>query len=136
MMQKIAKYGTAVILAHAVVVALHSAAHVKLQIDAGLLGTAFIAAVIILAPILAMFHLWTRYVRIGVLILLGSMAGALAFGVYNHFLIPGPDHILHIPPGPWQRLFQTTAIFLIITEGIGCWIGVWATKSFRQTSSA
>jgi hypothetical protein len=63
---------------------------------------------------------------------LGSMTGALLFGIYNHFISMSPDHISQISFAGWGVLFQVTAILLLVIEGIGCGVGVWALNPLRQ----
>jgi hypothetical protein len=52
------------------------------------------------------------------------MFGSLVFGLYDHFLAVGPDHIHWQPPNAWGTTFVLTAYLLLITEAIGTYIGV------------
>jgi hypothetical protein len=54
------------------------------------------AAVIVVAPFFAAYLIWKGNLRAGGVLLALSMAGALAFGIYYHFILPGPDHVTHI----------------------------------------
>lgn len=121
----IARYGTAVIILHAIVVFLHALAHMYIPVPVTPSQSIFIVTVIMTAPVVAMVLLWTSFRRTGVLLLLGSMLGALIFGVYNHFIVISPDHVSQIPPSNWQLLFQVTAVLLTVTETVGCGIGAW-----------
>ena len=127
-----AQYGTTVVVIHALVVALHGLAHQKIPIPLSLLQSLFVSAVIVLAPIGAVGLLWTSFERAGRWLFLVSMTGALLFGIYNHFIGMSPDHISQIPNDCWGVLFQVTAILLLVTEGIGCGVGVWALNPIRQ----
>ena len=60
------------------------------------------------------------------------MGGALAFGLYNHFILVGPDHVSQIPIMGWGLLFQITAVFLAITEGLGVGVSLWGLKNILQ----
>jgi hypothetical protein len=52
------------------------------------------------------------------------MAIVLLIGTYAHFLSPGADNILHIPPGGLRLLFQISAVLLVLLEALGCWFGI------------
>jgi hypothetical protein len=108
MREKIKKYGTAVVVANFVVNLLHGQAHQKLGVDTfNLPGNLFIYVVIITAPIIAMILLWTRFYSVAIWLLLGSMAGSLIFGAYNHFIVITPDHVSHLPPGERRRFSES-----------------------------
>lgn len=127
-----AQYGTPIVVIHAIVVALHGLAHQKVPVSLSLLQTLFVGVVIVLMPIIAAVLLWTQFERIGRWLFLGSMTGALLFGIYNHFIEVSPDHISQIPFDGWGVLFQMTARLLLVTEGIACGVGVWALNPIRQ----
>jgi hypothetical protein len=110
-------------LAHAVVVWLHGEAHQNLGVDTfDWLGDLFIYVVILAAPIVSLILLWTRFQASGIWLLLGSMAGSLIFGSYNHFVAITPDHVSHLPAGEAQTPFRITAFLLVVVEIVGCWI--------------
>ena len=132
MMNKVAQFGTLAVVAHVIVGGLHGLVHLKLQIPLTLFQNVFVVSVIGLAPIFAMLLLWTRFRYAGVLLLLSSMVGALTFGVYNHFVVVGPDHVSQVPPGELGMLFQVTAILVAVIEGLGCWVGVWALRTIHR----
>lgn len=120
-----AQYGTTVVAIHAIVVALHGLAHQKIPVSLSLVQSLFVGLVIVLAPIVAVGLLWTQFARAGRWLFLISMVGSLLFGIYNHFIGMSPDHIAQIPFEGWGVVFQVTAILLLVTEGIGCGVGVW-----------
>lgn len=116
-----------IVIAHGVVVALHSAAHLILEVQASPSQTLFIIAVIMISPLLAYILLWRKVKTIGALLLAGSMMGSLVFGVYNHFIAISPDHVSHVAvmsPASWAIVFQVTAILLALTEAFGIGVGV------------
>jgi hypothetical protein len=123
---------TTVVVIHAIVVALHGLAHQKIPVPLSLLQSLFVGIVIVLTPIAATVLLWTSVYRIGRWLFLGSMTGALLFGIYNHFIMISPDHISQIPFEGWGVMFQVTAFLLWVTEGIGCGVGIWALNPIRQ----
>jgi hypothetical protein len=121
-----AQSGTTIVVIHAVVVALHGLTHQKVRVPLSSLQTLFVSVVIVLMPIVAAVLLWTSFERIGRWLFLGSMMGALLFGIYNHFIEVSPDHISQIPFDGWGVLFQVTACLLLLIEGVACGVGVWA----------
>jgi hypothetical protein len=123
---------TTVVVIHAIVVTLHGLAHQKIPVPLSLLQSLFVGIVIVLTPIAAAVLLWTSFYRIGRWLFLGSMMGALLFGIYNHFIVMSPDHISQIPFEGWGVMFQMTALLLWVTEGIGCGVGIWAVNPIRQ----
>jgi hypothetical protein len=123
---------TTVVVIHALVVALHGLAHQKIPVPLSLLQSLFVGSVIVLTPIAAAVLLWTPFYWIGRWLFLGSMMGALLFGIYNHFIVMSPDHISQIPFESWGVMFQMTALLLWVTEGIGCGVGIWALNPIRQ----
>jgi hypothetical protein len=128
-MNRTSLYGTAVVLAHGIVATVHGLAHQHLAIDLTAPQKVFVLVVITLAPLVSMLLLWTRLRRVGAVLLLLSMLGSLVFGVVNHFLIVSPDHVQHLARGDWRFPFQLTAALLVITEGLGCWVGAKAMRA-------
>lgn len=93
---KVAQYGTTIVILHAIAHGLHGLAHVETPVPLSLLQSLFIGIVILLIPILAAVLLWTPFDRLGSWLLLSSMAGAILFGLYNHFLVISSDHVFHV----------------------------------------
>ncbi|HKR00564.1 MAG TPA: hypothetical protein VJT09_07815 [Pyrinomonadaceae bacterium] len=123
---KAVRLALAAVLAHAVVSALHAAAHQVLGINASPSQTLFIVAVILVAPLVAGFLLW-KGKRAGAVILACAMAGSLIFGVYNHFWVSSPDHVTevgHLPQKSWALVFQVSAALLALVEAFGIWAGM------------
>jgi len=119
---KFAQYGTIIVVVHAIANGLHGLAHIKIPVALSVLQSSFVAIVIFLAPIIAAVLLWTQFYRIGSWLLLGSLAGSLLFGIYNHFIVISPDHVSQVSFQGWGILFQVTAILILILDGFGCWI--------------
>ena len=126
---KIAQYGTAIVVLHAVAHGLHGLAHVQIPVPLSLLQLVFIGFVIWLTPIIAAVLLWTPFYRIGGWLLLSSMLGAVLFGIYEHFIVISPDHVSQVSFIGWGILFQLTAILTLIVDGLGSWIGYWLVNS-------
>ena len=129
---QLTNYATTVVVVHTIVVALHGLAHQKIPVSLSFLQSLFVGVVIVLAPIVAAVLLWTQFYRLGRWLFFVSMTGALLFGIYNHFIAIAPDHISQIPFEGWGMLFQVTAILLLITEGCGCGVSVWALNTTQQ----
>jgi hypothetical protein len=123
---KIAQYGTTIAIIHAIANGLHGLAHVEIPVPLSVLQSLFVSMVILLAPIIAAALLWTKFYRIGSWLLLGSIAGSLLFGIYNHFIVISPDHVSQISFAGWGLLFQITAFLIVIVDGVSCGIGIWA----------
>jgi hypothetical protein len=116
--------GTAAVLAHVVIVLLHGVAHSELGVELSAWQKTYAAIVIVATPLVAAVLLWTRRVRVGLLLLAASMAGSLIFGGYYHYLAISPDHVSHLPPGDAQGLFRLTALLLAVTETFGLAVGL------------
>jgi hypothetical protein len=129
---KIAQFGTAVVVIHAIANGLHGLAHVEIPVPLSLLQSLFVGMIIFLAPIIAAVLLWTPFYRIGSWLLLGAMAGSLLFGVYNHYIVISPDHFTQVSFAGWGLLFQVTALLIALVDGLGCGVGVWALGTVPQ----
>jgi hypothetical protein len=131
------RYAIWIVAAHALVASLHGVAHLLLNIPLSSLQNLFIIIVIVISPLAAALLLWKRYHIWGAVVLFGSMAGSLVFGVYNHLCVSGPDHIFSpggVSSGAWATVFRITAVLLAVTELPGCLVGAWMLKpsGFRQ----
>ena len=112
-----------VVLVHAALTVPHGMAHAAEQASLPAAANAFIAIVIVVAPLVALSLLWSHLRWLGGLLLFTSMLAALLFGVTFHYLMPGPDHVAHVPAGPWQLPFQLTAGLLALSEALGTVVG-------------
>jgi len=119
---------TLAVLAHLVVVLLHGQAHESLRVGLNAWQNVYVLVVIVIAPLIAMLLVWTRIARLGLWVLVLSMAGSLIFGAVYHYVIVSPDHVSHLPPGDAQGLFRMTALLLILTELFGVFAGLWALR--------
>jgi len=115
------RFAIAAIVAHAAVSAVHGTAHHRLGIALTPAQALFVEVVILAAPIVAGILLWRGVQRTGGALLLSSMFGALVFGVWNHFVVPGADNVSFTAAGTWGAIFQLTAILLALIEAWGCW---------------
>ncbi|MFN6488185.1 MULTISPECIES: hypothetical protein [unclassified Nostoc] len=129
---KIAQYGTAIVVIHAIVHGLHGLAHVEIPVPLSILQSLFVGIVIYAIPIIAVVLLWTQFALIGSWLLLFLMAASILFGIYNHLLVISSDHVSQVSFAGWGLLFQITAILTLIVDGFGCWIGIWALKTTQE----
>ena len=133
---KIAQYGTAIVVIHAIVHGLHGLAHVEIPVPLSILQSLFVGIVIYAIPIIAVVLLWTQFYRISSWLLLGSMASSLLSEIYNHHLVISPDHVSQVSFEGWGLLFQVTAYLMLIVDGLGCWISVLALRTIQPTEKA
>jgi len=132
-------YALAIIITHLGLSIAHGLAHRRLDIALTLAQESFIAIVIVFVPLVAGYFLWKYRLRLGSAVLTISMAGALVFGVYYHFMASGPDNVDYDHPGTvakWHNLFEDTAIDLALIEGLGVLAGAALfIKSTRRDTS-
>ena len=119
---------TLAVLAHLVVNFLHGRAHTELGVGLSSWQQFYVIAVILLAPLVALLLSWTRHVRAGVWLLLGSMLASLIFGVCYHYIILSNDHVGHLPAGEARGLFRVTAMLLVVTEIIAVAVAAAAVR--------
>jgi len=122
---------TFAVLAHLAVNILHGRAHESLGVGLNTFQNIYVFGVILIAPLIAMLLLWTRYARTGLVLLVISMAGSLIFGAIYHYVVVSPDHVSHLPPGEAQGMFRITAVLLILTELFGVIVGLLGLRSNR-----
>jgi hypothetical protein len=125
-MRKVALYGTLAAVLATLAHVLHGISHVEHQVPLAAWQWAYVILVIFLAPVLAVVLLWTRLQRVGVWLLLASMAGALIFGLASHFLVSGPDNVFTLNPGAAREAFRFSAVLVALSEALGCVVGIWA----------
>ena len=110
------------VLLHVLIVVSHGYAHSVLQINMNSWQNLYILLVINLLPLVSAVMIWRRN-RLGFLLLLISMFGALVFGCYYHFVSAGPDNVSSVGTHPWSGTFQLTAVLLAIVELAGVILG-------------
>lgn len=120
------------VLAHLVVSIVHGRAHERLVVGLSPWQNIYVMVVILIAPLIAMVLIWTRYAHTGLVLLVISMAGSLIFGVAYHYVVISSDHVSHLPPGDAQGLFRTTALLLVLTEVFGVAVGLWGMRKIEN----
>jgi hypothetical protein len=119
-------FAIGIVVVHFAINVAHGIAHQHLAIGVNAFQKAFVAVVIVVAPLWAAYLIWKRSMRTGGALLALSMAGALVFGVYYHFILPGPDHVTHInlPISLDMRdIFDVSAVLLALFECLGVLAG-------------
>ena len=134
-MSRVARYATAIVVAHLLVNIGHGLAHRELRVSLPPFDSGFVVVVVLILPLAAMALVWTAKQRVGLILLSLSMLGALLFGLDHHFLVAGSDHIHSQPTSPWGITFVLTAYVLLITEAIGAYVGIHFLSVARGTSS-
>jgi hypothetical protein len=130
--RRVALMSTVAVLAHLVVSIVHGRAHERLVVGLSPWQNIYVMTVILIAPLIAMALIWTRYAHTGLVLLVISMAGSLIFGIAYHYVVISPDHVSHLPPGDGQGLFRTTALLLVLTEIFGVAIGMWGLRKTQN----
>jgi len=105
---------------HLVIAMWHGAAHQELGVALSAPQDLFVYVVIVLAPLVAVGLLWTRYVRAGLWLFLIALCGSLLFGTYFHYVFVSPDNIEHLPAGSvaaHARFTLSAAILALIELG-------------------
>jgi hypothetical protein len=121
----------AVVLFHLAINIAHGRAHAGAEVPLPLAGTLFVFIVVLAGPLvgLAVSRWWPRA---GGWIVAASMGGALVFGLINHFVIAGSDHVMHVAT-EWRMLFGVTAALLVVSEAIGVVVGIWCATRHPRT---
>jgi len=124
---------TIIVLAHLAVNILHGQAHTKLGVGLSAWQQGYVIAVILLAPLVALALVFTRYAGTGLWLLLASMLGSLIFGACYHYVVISPDHVAHLPAGDARGLFRITALLLLLTEALAVAVAGIALGRIRRT---
>lgn len=136
-------YALAIVVTHLALSIAHGLAHRHLETVLNVAQAIFVGIVVVAAPLWAGYLIWKNRGRLGGAVLAISMAGAMAFGAYYHFVAPGPDNVNQSnPAGPanWRNLFEDTAIDLALIEALGTLSGivlfVQSTQEENRSSTA
>ena len=113
---------TIVVLVHLAISIVHGQAHTAAAIPLPLAATLFVYLVIVAGPLVGLALARWRPVA-GASVVAASLGGALLFGLINHFVIAGPDHVDHVAPS-WRVQFRITALLLVASEAAGVVVGV------------
>jgi len=118
---------TLIVAAHLVISLAHGGTHQWGHVPLTPTATLFVVIVILAGPLVGLAV--TRVAkRAGHWIVATTLAGAFVFGVVNHFLVPGTDHVSHVT-GDAQLWFTVTAVLLAVTEAMGCVLAALLARS-------
>jgi hypothetical protein len=107
-----------VVILHLGLSIIHGVAHARAKVLLNSASTVFVFTVILIAPIVGLVIQRLGHSRSGDLVIGLALAGAFFFGVVNHFLIHGGDHVSQIAQSQ-RALFGITAASLAVTEFFG-----------------
>jgi hypothetical protein len=127
---RIRRWLIAVVLTHLVVSVVHGVAHAEAHVELSQAGSLFVFVVILIGPVVGLALIW-RARRIGSWIVAVTMAGSFVFGLANHFLLAGDDHVSHVEP-QWRTLFAATAIILAAIESVGSGLAIAYARERRN----
>ena len=116
----------AVVLIHLAINIAHGRAHTGAHVPLPLAAALFVYIVILAGPIVGL-AVWLWRPRAGAMIVAASMCGALVFGLINHFIIDGQDHVAHVA-ADWRTWFGVTAALLVVSEAVGIAVGIRSSK--------
>jgi hypothetical protein len=122
---------SAVVLVHLAINIAHGQAHEGAQVPLSFAAALFVYIVILAGPLAGLALSVWRPVD-GAWLVAATMAGALVFGLINHFIIAGPDHVGHVA-AEWRTLFGVTAALLLVSEAAGVATAIWcAARNVRR----
>jgi glucan phosphoethanolaminetransferase (alkaline phosphatase superfamily) len=130
----IVRYAILVVLAQIIITGVHGIAHQQVGVSISYFQSAYVFLVTLAAPtaaaVMLLFLNKPKIQRGGAWLLFVSMLGSLLFGLVYHVLLPGSDNIFSVMHEPWSdnAVFTSTAILLLIVDGVGSWIGARATR--------
>ena len=115
--------GTALVLAHFIIVVWHVMLLVKVQPH--IPGLAILALILInLVPLGGLIAFARGFSKSASAMIFIPLGVALVIGVYSHFLSAGSDNVLRMPPSALRLPFQVSAVLLALLEALGCWIAL------------
>jgi hypothetical protein len=129
---KAVQYAAVIVWLHLLINVVHVISHIDKSVWLNLFGDVFVLVVVLLAPLLALLLLSTRWQKLGAWLLTLSMLGSFIFGVVSHFIVSGSDNISQVSPNGWQLAFVSTAFLLAISQALGTAIGIWCIYLLRN----
>ena len=129
---------TALALIHLFATLWHGNAHTRLSIELPPAKTIFVILVILIAPLVSVGFVWTRYLSAGLWIFFLSMLGALLFGVYHHYVMVSPDNVSHLPASnpEFHSQFISSAALIAFLELVSALAGAFYLYSRQSRSRA
>jgi hypothetical protein len=121
-----------IVVTHLVVSLVHGAAHAGARVPLSPLANLFVLVVILAGPVAGLALTW-RSERIGMWVIAATLTGSLVFGLVNHFVLAGPDHVTHVVR-QWRTLFTATAVLLALTETLGSGLAIRFARERKHVS--
>jgi hypothetical protein len=112
----------ATVLLHLAVMLAHGSAHASAGVVLAPAALAFVIVVVGIGPLAGVAWM-LKDEQAGARIVGASMAASFVFGLFNHFLVAGADHVAHVP-APSRMLFGATAALLALSEAAGALLGI------------
>jgi hypothetical protein len=104
-----------VVALHLAISFVHGAAHAGAAVPLSRAASLFVWVVTLAGP-LAGLLVWRWIGRgAGAWLVAATLGASLVFGLINHFVLAGADHVAHVAEG-WRVMFGTTAVLLAVTE--------------------
>jgi len=121
---------TAAVLTHLAVSIVHGTAHAGAHVPLSPAANLFVYIVILAGPLVGLALTWPSE-RMGSWLIAMTMTGSLVFGLVNHFVLAGPDHVAEVAR-QWRPLFTTTAVLLALTEALGSGLALRLARARRS----
>jgi len=123
---------------HLIVSIVHGTAHAGAHVPLSSAANLFVFTVILAGPLVGLAltllpGLTGPVERIGSWLIAITMAGSLVFGIVNHFVFAGPDHVAYVAR-QWRALFTTTAVLLALTEALGAGLAIRLARGRKKAS--
>ena len=116
----------------------HGDAHATLAISLPDWKSAYVAVVIVVAPLVGGALLWTRFVTLGAWIVGLSMVGSVLFGVYHHYVMISIDNVNHLPEGTAEAHahFSNSAAFIAIAAFAAALVAFYSAGGHRRPGAS
>ena len=100
--------------------------YLAVQMHPGLLGTAPVRIAILTGglTLVGVALVWTRYPKIGSLVLIVVLALGFVMGCLEHFFVAGPYNVFDVGSGHWVLPFDITVALLVVFQVAGLSAGV------------
>jgi len=124
-----AVFVTVFLIFHHVVAILHGGVHTEIPVILTSFQNLFVTIVMMLLPIMAVTLTWTRYSKIGLLLLAICMFSSLLFDIYYHYILVSPDNIAHLPIAPANVIYLDSTYISSFTIIWLCSIFIFVAKT-------
>jgi hypothetical protein len=121
------------VVVHFLITVMHGVAHSVAHVPLTPIARVFVIVVILFAPLVGLALIRVQP-RAGAALVSASMAGALLFGIVNHFALSGSDHVSQVEP-QWRLLFGSTAVLVALTEAGATIVGAMAALRYARRQS-